>query len=102
MKRFAYLLSNSNGLPGIKKDISDFRAFLLSCEGGAWNSDEIVERQNLRLEELRRDLRLIRLKNYDYCIFYYSGHGSFISATIAFISMTRTKTLVNMRLSTYL
>lgn len=77
MKRFAYLLSNSNGLPGIKKDISDFRAFLLSCEGGAWNSDEIVERQNLRLEELRRDLRLIRLKNYDYCIFYYSGHGSY-------------------------
>lgn len=76
MKRFAYLLSNNNGLPGIRKDISNFRAFLLSCEGGAWASNEIEERQDLSLKELRSDLTRIRLKNYDYCIFYYSGHGS--------------------------
>lgn len=88
MKRFAYLLSNSNGLPGIKKDISDFRAFLLSCEGGAWNFNEIVERQNLRLEELRRDLSLIRCATYDYCIFYYSGHGSYERDTRLYVNDT--------------
>lgn len=88
MRRFAYLLSNSNGLPGIKKDISDFRAFLLSCEGGAWNSDEIVERQNLSLGRLRSDLGIIRLRNYDYCVFYYSGRGSYRRDNCLYINDT--------------
>ena len=49
MRRIAYLLANTDGLPGTKKDVDDFHRFLISCRGGAWEDEEIVERYNMRL-----------------------------------------------------
>lgn len=75
MKRFAYLLYNNEGLQGVKKDVSDFRAFLESLEGGAWESTEILERPNPSALQVIADIAEIRRKNYDYVLLYYSGHG---------------------------
>lgn len=77
MKRFAYLLANNDGLPGIKKDVADVRSFLISCEGGAWkdNDDEIKERHNIGADQVRRDFCAIRRAGFDYVFFYFSGHG---------------------------
>lgn len=88
MKRFAYLLSNNDGLPGIKKDVSDFRSYLTSCEGGAWNPNEVFERTNLSLSVLRSDLDSIKARDFDYVIFYYSGHGSYARGTRLYINET--------------
>lgn len=86
MKRLAYLLANTDGLPGIKKDIEDFRCFLESPSGGAWKSTEIVPKYNVSLSDLGKDLALIKLANYDYVIFYYSGHGGWKRETRLYIN----------------
>ena len=82
MSRFAFLLSNNAGLPGVKKDVADMRSFLLSCEGGAWDTGEILEKHKLSLSELRVYLDEIRKMRFDYVLFYYSGHGSFMRGTM--------------------
>ena len=88
MKRLAYLLANTNGLPGIKKDIEDFKGFLKSCAGGAWEDDgiEIVERYGKRVNEVEAELASIKLACYDYVIFYYSGHGAWERSTCLYIN----------------
>ena len=42
MKRIALLIGNSNGLPGVKKDIAHWIQFLESDQGGQWTDDEII------------------------------------------------------------
>jgi len=86
MTRCAYLLSNNDGLPGVKKDIEDFRLHLLSDAGGAWRSDEILCRYNIRLSQLKSDLSNIRFKCFDYVVFYYSGHGDWKRETRLYIN----------------
>lgn len=88
MKRFAYLLSNNYGLSGIKKDIKDIQTFLESCEGGAWNTEEIQVRTNPSLFSLRQDIACIKASRYDYVLFYYSGHGSYTRGNILEINNT--------------
>lgn len=76
MKRLAMLIGNTNGLPGIHKDLEDFWEFLCSNTGGAWNPKlEILKSYNVSLEELRKALDEIKNAKLDYFIFYYSGHG---------------------------
>lgn len=76
MKRLAMLIGNTNGLPGIHKDLEDFGRFLCSNTGGAWNPDlEIIKSYNILLEELKKTLDEVKNAKLDYFIFYYSGHG---------------------------
>lgn len=75
MKRFAYLLGNTNGLSGIQKDIADFGGFLESEIGGAWYDHEIRRKKNISLEELRNDIQTIKQSRFDFVVFYFSGHG---------------------------
>lgn len=86
MRRFAYLLANNDGLPGIKKDMEDYRSFLMGCSGGAWDPGEIVSRYNISLATLQVDLSAIRAEHYDYVVFYYSGHGDWKRETRLYIN----------------
>jgi len=76
MKRLAMLIGNTNGLPGIQKDLENFGLFLESDIGGAWNSNlEICKAYNVSYKELKESLESIKVAKIDYFIFYYSGHG---------------------------
>lgn len=86
MKRFAYLLSNTNGLPGISKDVEDFRNYLISNAGGAWNPKEIFSQQNPSLSLLRSHIASLREQKFDYVVFYYTGHGSYERGTCLYIN----------------
>lgn len=80
-KRKALLIGNSNGLEGVKVDLANFKSFLMSNKGGAWNDDEIVVLAHARLLTLDATIRSIKSDNVDYCIVYFSGHGAYQRAT---------------------
>lgn len=88
MKRYAYFLSNTEGLTGIVKDVRDFKAFLLSLSGGAWKATEFGGQPNCSLKQVTLDLDWIRNQKFDYVIFYYSGHGSWERGTVLEINET--------------
>lgn len=77
MRRYAILLGNTNGLPGVQKDLIGLKAFLHSERGGCWNENEIFLKENISLENLRTLLNNLKRNNYDYLIFYFSGHGGY-------------------------
>lgn len=76
MKRIALLIGNSDGLEGVKKDLVNWRRFLYSLKGGAWNFSEIITLMNPRKEELCSKIENIRGK-YDFAIVVFSGHGEY-------------------------
>lgn len=80
-KRKALLIGNSNGLEGVKVDLANFKSFLMSNKGGAWNDDEIVVLAHATLLTLDATIRSIKSDNVDYCIVYFSGHGAYQRAT---------------------
>ena len=108
MRRIAYLLANTDGLPGTKKDVDDLHRFLISCSGGAWEDNEIVERYNARLSQVRSELSSIKMGCYDYVVFYYSGHGAwersthlYINETDEYVSESETRGLSQRQLSIF-
>lgn len=81
MRRIALLIGNSNGLEGVKKDLYDWRNFLVSISGGAWVKDEIKILMNPSKVDLLNFIGGIRDKN-DFAIVIYSGHGGYSKETI--------------------
>ena len=82
MKKIALLIGNSDGLPGVKKDLNDWKNFLVSPVGGAWDeSNEIVSFMNpsktLLLDYIKEFERF-----FDFAIVVYSGHGAYNKQTI--------------------
>lgn len=87
VKKIAYLLGNTNGLPGIEKDLTSFQTFLRSGMGGAWTKDEILPPQkNISLRELKADFHCIKSEGFDYVLFYFSGHGNHARSTQLYIN----------------
>lgn len=82
MKRKALLIGNSNGLAGVKLDISNMWNFLSSDKGGAWNSSEIVVLMNPTKIELTATIKKIKDDRPDFSIVLFSGHGGFRKQTI--------------------
>lgn len=83
MKRKALLIGNSNGLPGVKKDILNWRRFLKSDQGGQWFDEEI----KIMMNPTKMDLNLmihgyIKRENPDFAIVIFSGHGAYQRETI--------------------
>ncbi|MBR8803542.1 hypothetical protein IX299_002001 [Porphyromonas levii] len=76
MERIALLIGNSVGLEGVKKDLINWKRFLYSLKGGAWNSSEIITLMNPRKEELCSTIEDIR-GEYDFAIVVFSGHGEY-------------------------
>lgn len=82
MKRIALLIGNSNGLEGVKKDLSAWKKFLLSPKGGAWKLEEIKTIMNPPKQELLHSIEKLKYKGYDLAIVVYSGHGGYDKSTI--------------------
>ena len=82
MNRKALLIGNSNGLSGVKKDISNWQSFLMSDIGGRWLLPEEIDiKMNPSKAELLTILNSMKNK-YDFVIVIYSGHGAYSRGTI--------------------
>lgn len=82
MKRVALLIGNSNGLPGVKKDIANWKHFLQSDQGGQWYEEEIIIAMNPPKAELLLTIERIKRTNPDFAIVVFSGHGAYQRGTI--------------------
>lgn len=82
MKRRALLIGNSRGLAGVKRDMVNFRAFLMGRYGGAWFSSEIVTMMNPALRDLRQQMDRIKAEQNDFVMVLFSGHGGYQRGTV--------------------
>lgn len=82
MKRIALLIGNSNGLPGVKKDIAHWKKFLESDFGGQWTDDEIVVAMNPAKNNLLSTINRIKINRPDFAIVVFSGHGAYQKGTV--------------------
>src|SRR6185503_7563070 len=60
-------------LPGVVSDLTNYRAFLQSPEGGAWDDGEIKTLLEPKRDDLALGILLIQRANFGMIIF--SGHG---------------------------
>lgn len=76
VKRRAILIGSpgtrDNFLDGVENDLSNFKNYLLSDAGGAWNENEITVSYNPTFE---RASSLVHRSAEDYALVYLSGHG---------------------------
>lgn len=82
MKKRAILIGNNRGIIGVNKDLLDFRDFLQSYSGGAWNSDEIIILLNQSSSEIKSQISNIKSEGNDYVIVFFTGHGGLNGDTI--------------------
>ena len=82
MRRRALLFGNSKGLGGVKKDIVNFKAFLLGNQGGAWYDREIDVMMNPSKALLMDTIKRIKAEEYDFVITMFSGHGGYQRGTV--------------------
>ena len=78
--RFALIIESSNvsgekDLPGARADAKNWKSFLMSNLGGAWNEDEIIVREKPEAEWVRR---IIRNHADGYMFLVFSGHGQMV------------------------
>ena len=81
MNRKALLIGNSNGLSGVKKDISNWHSYLMSDIGGKWFPSEIDVEMNPSKISLMSKINMLK-NRYDFVIVVYSGHGAYSKGTI--------------------
>lgn len=83
MRRIALLIGNSDGLEGVKTDLFEWKKFLISPVGGAWEHHEINMIMNPQKCELLSCINELRkTKAYDFAVVVYSGHGGYDRQTI--------------------
>lgn len=82
MKRRALLFGNSKGLGGVKKDIVNFKAFLLGNHGGAWYDREIDVLMNPSKALLMDTIKRIKAEENDFVVTMFSGHGGYQRGTV--------------------
>lgn len=82
MKRRALLIGNSNGLAGVKLDISNYVKFLTSDFGGQWYNYEIIIKMNPSRIDLLNTIRDLRNENPDFAFIAFSGHGAYAKSTL--------------------
>lgn len=86
MKKLLLIISNNDGLPGVKKDVASIIKYFTSPIGGMWQNSEI----NCISDESRKTiltiLNIIRIKKYDYLVIYFSGHGYYKRGTNVIIN----------------
>lgn len=83
MRKIALLIGNSDGLEGVKTDLFEWKKFLISPVGGAWERHEINMIMNPQKCELLSYINELRkTKAYDFAIVVYSGHGGYDRQTI--------------------
>jgi hypothetical protein len=82
MKRKALLIGNSNGLPGVKLDISNFTTFLKQYVGGQWYDSEIVIKMNPLKTDLIATISSLKSERNDFMFVVFSGHGAYKKGTV--------------------
>lgn len=82
VKRKAILLSHEDGELMSGKDVEDMRSFLVSPRGGGWFKDEIYSKKNIGLQELDQLCSSVRAEEFDFVLFYFSGHGGWLRNTV--------------------
>ena len=82
MKRKALLIGNSNGLAGVKLDLSNYVKFLTSDFGGRWYNSEIVIKMNPTKKDILNTIATIKNENPDFAFVAFSGHGAYHRTTI--------------------
>jgi hypothetical protein len=75
-----------NHLPGVLQDMKNWRAYLSSIKGGAWNLDEITTIESPSPSALR--IAVARLDSADYAFVTFSGHGRALPTGQTFIGIT--------------
>lgn len=79
MNRKGIIISNpgelgaENYCEGVKRDVANYRSFLLSPNGGVWRESELEEMKRPSVAEVRRKIESLR--NYGYVLVIFSGHG---------------------------
>lgn len=90
MNRHALLFSNTGKddfyIDTVKKDVQDFKNFLMDDSGGLWYENEIESLSNPSLSELQNSICKICKADYDYLIVYFSGHGDYERQTVLSIN----------------
>ena len=69
------MIGNTDDLPGVPIDISDYYGFFTSPAAGHWYDEEIDILLNPTQHELLETLADIEEAGYDYLITVFSGHG---------------------------
>ncbi|MEL4294462.1 caspase family protein [Shewanella xiamenensis] len=82
MKRKALLIGNSNGLKGVKLDITNLSNFLKSDRGGAWYNLEIEILMNPTKSVLTETIQKIKKDSPDFSVVLFSGHGGYRKQTV--------------------
>ena len=82
MRRRAILLGHIDGQLSTNTDLNKMYSFLTSIHGGAWNSNEIVQKANMSRRSLDELLSGTKNGGYDYVFFYFSGHGEYERGTV--------------------
>ena len=80
MKRHALLIANLDAA-GAQNDINNWKKYLQSGIGGAWNETEIEVLTNPSKACLEVILYLTKDANYDFVIVVYAGHGGWARST---------------------
>lgn len=82
MKKRLLLIGNTNGLPGVTRDIHNYKSFFLSDYGGAWDDSEIITKMNPPKDELESKLSKLKSMSLDFLIVVFSGHGGHKRKTV--------------------
>lgn len=75
MKKKILLVGNTDGLPGVKVDLANYKKYFKSNTGGQWNDNEIIEKFDPKKDELIKLIDTLKAENLDYAIVIFSGHG---------------------------
>lgn len=91
MKRVAIIIGNEgkmrNFLPGVSKDMTNFKKLLLSDVGGAWEENEIISSKFWSTSSLKREIDRQKSFGTDYFFIIFSGHGYAIKNNDTFFEL---------------
>lgn len=80
MKRIALILGytgkGEDYCEGVEKDISNYKKYLMSLHGGAWEENEIKTCFNVTKKSLLDFIEKV-VSEYDYALIVFSGHGCY-------------------------
>jgi hypothetical protein len=67
--------SAHGNLPGVRADHENYRSFLVSPAGGAWEHSEISDIGSVTASDLERTI--LTAQRHDYSLVIFAGHGSY-------------------------
>lgn len=82
MKKKILLIGNTNGLPGVKIDLENYKNYFKSNTGGQWYDSEIIEELDVKKDKLSSILVDLKSQELDYLIIIFSGHGGVVRDTV--------------------